>query len=61
MYVCLCTAATVQNVRDAIASGATTSRQVAASCGAGSVCGRCKRTVRAILADESQTPTTDFP
>jgi bacterioferritin-associated ferredoxin len=56
MYVCLCTGATVQRVRDVIAAGATTSRQVAEECGAGSECGRCRRTVRAILADEVPTP-----
>jgi bacterioferritin-associated ferredoxin len=50
MFVCLCTGATTQAVHDAVAAGATTSRQVADACGAGSDCGRCRRTVRAILA-----------
>jgi bacterioferritin-associated ferredoxin len=53
MYVCLCSGATVQQVVDASAAGANTSRQVAAACGAGDQCGRCRRTVRAILADVS--------
>ncbi|MGB3481428.1 MAG: (2Fe-2S)-binding protein [Mycobacterium sp.] len=50
MYVCLCTGATSHCVADAVAKGACTSRQVAAACGAGSDCGRCRVTVRAIIA-----------
>lgn len=50
MYVCLCTGATTQAVTDAVARGATTSKQVAAQCGAGLDCGRCRRTVQAIIA-----------
>jgi bacterioferritin-associated ferredoxin len=50
MYVCLCVGATNQTVSDAVARGACTSKQVAAACGAGADCGRCKRTLRAIIA-----------
>jgi bacterioferritin-associated ferredoxin len=49
MYVCLCLGITTETVRDAIEGGASTSRQVASACGAGSQCGRCRRTVRAII------------
>ncbi|MFL6082279.1 MAG: bacterioferritin-associated ferredoxin [Mycobacterium sp.] len=49
MYVCLCLAVTNETVREAVAAGATTSNQVAEACGAGSQCGRCRRTVRAII------------
>jgi bacterioferritin-associated ferredoxin len=49
MYVCLCVGVTTQSVADAVATGATTSKQVASACGAGSECGRCRRTVRAII------------
>jgi bacterioferritin-associated ferredoxin len=49
MYVCLCLGITTEAVRAAIDNGASTSRQVAAACGAGSQCGRCRRTVRAII------------
>lgn len=55
MFVCLCSGATTQAVHDAVAAGATTSRQVAAACGAGSDCGRCRRNVRAILAASATT------
>lgn len=50
MYVCLCTGATSQAVGAAIAGGAATCKQVAAACGAGIDCGRCRPTVRDIIA-----------
>ena len=50
MFVCLCTGATSQCVADAVANGACTSKQVAQACGAGTDCGRCRHTVRAIIA-----------
>jgi bacterioferritin-associated ferredoxin len=50
MYVCLCVGATNQTVSDAVARGACTSKEIAAACGAGGDCGRCRRTLRAILA-----------
>jgi bacterioferritin-associated ferredoxin len=49
MYVCLCVGVTNQTVAAAVAAGASTSNQVAQACGAGSECGRCRRTVRAII------------
>lgn len=50
MYVCLCTGVTSKAVSDAVAAGASTCNQVAAVCGAGGDCGRCRRTVRDIIA-----------
>jgi bacterioferritin-associated ferredoxin len=49
MFVCLCTGATTQVVNNAILGGASTSNEVAAACGAGSVCGRCRCTLRALI------------
>ncbi|MGY4711682.1 (2Fe-2S)-binding protein [Mycolicibacterium sp. CBM1] len=49
MFVCLCSGVTSQTVIEAVAGGATTTKQVAKACGAGSECGRCRRTVRAII------------
>ena len=49
MYVCLCEGVTSQTVSDAVACGASTSKEVAAACGAGLDCGRCRRTLRAII------------
>ncbi|SPM42614.1 Bacterioferritin-associated ferredoxin [Mycobacterium numidiamassiliense] len=54
MYVCLCVGATTQTVSDAVAQGASTSKEIAALCGAGGDCGRCRRTVRAILAASAE-------
>jgi len=53
MFVCLCTGVTSQVVTELVAGGATTSKQIADACGAGSDCGRCRRTVRAIIAAAS--------
>ncbi|MDT5094023.1 MAG: bacterioferritin-associated ferredoxin [Mycobacterium sp.] len=50
MFVCLCTGATSHMVADVVACGARTCNEVARACGAGSDCGRCRRTVRAIIA-----------
>jgi bacterioferritin-associated ferredoxin len=50
MYVCLCVGATNQTVSEAVARGASTSKEIAAACGAGADCGRCRCTLRAILA-----------
>jgi bacterioferritin-associated ferredoxin len=49
MYVCLCQGVTSHVVEEAVAGGARTSKEVASACGAGRDCGRCRRTVRAII------------
>jgi bacterioferritin-associated ferredoxin len=49
MFVCLCNGVTSQVVAEAVEAGATTTKQVANACGAGAECGRCRRTVRAII------------
>ena len=54
MYVCLCVGATTQTVSDAVAQGASTSKEIAALCGAGGDCGRCRRTLRAMLAASAE-------
>ena len=50
MFVCLCMGVTSHDVTECVAKGARTSKQVAEACGAGGDCGRCRRTVRAIIA-----------
>lgn len=49
MFVCLCTGATSHDVDAAVAAGASTCNEVTAACGAGGDCGRCRRTLRAII------------
>lgn len=56
MFVCLCNGVTSQTVAEAVAAGATTSKQVAKVCGAGSECGRCRHTVRAIIEASGVEP-----
>ncbi|BBX21239.1 (2Fe-2S)-binding protein [Mycolicibacter terrae] len=50
MYVCLCAGVTSQQVIDAVKDGASTTRQVGERTGAGTVCGRCKSNIRALIA-----------
>jgi bacterioferritin-associated ferredoxin len=50
MFVCLCTGATSHDVSEVVANGACTSKQIAEACGAGRDCGRCRHTLRAIIA-----------
>jgi bacterioferritin-associated ferredoxin len=53
MFVCLCNGVTSQMVADAVAAGASTTKDVAQACGAGVDCGRCRRTVRAIITSST--------
>jgi bacterioferritin-associated ferredoxin len=55
VFVCLCNGITSQVVAEAIAGGASTTNQIAAACGAGADCGRCRRTLRNLLG----TPDDD--
>jgi bacterioferritin-associated ferredoxin len=57
MYVCLCLGVTSDTVRRAVVAGASTSKEVAAVCGAGSQCGRCRQTVRAIIDSVARRDT----
>jgi bacterioferritin-associated ferredoxin len=50
MYVCMCNGVTSQAVAEAVANGADTTKKVAAATGAGDTCGRCKATIRQIIA-----------
>jgi bacterioferritin-associated ferredoxin len=54
MFVCLCTGVTSHDVNEVVANGATTSKQIAEACGAGGDCGRCRRTLRAIIEAHHQ-------
>jgi bacterioferritin-associated ferredoxin len=58
MYVCLCKGVTSQTVSEVVAQGALTTKKVAKACGAGSDCGRCRRTVQAIIKAALVAPET---
>jgi bacterioferritin-associated ferredoxin len=55
LIVCSCHAVTDREIRRLARAGASTARDVANSCGAGSACGGCRSTVVAIL-EEVETP-----
>jgi bacterioferritin-associated ferredoxin len=59
MFVCLCNGITSQTVAEAVEAGASTTKDVSQACGAGADCGRCRRTVQAIL--RSSTPDRTAP
>lgn len=63
MFVCLCNGITSHEVADAVDGGAATTKQVAVACGAGADCGRCRRTIRAIIESRGagRAPTTAGP
>lgn len=54
MFVCLCNGVTSQVVAQTVAAGASTTKEIAEACGAGAECGRCRRTLRAILGASSE-------
>jgi bacterioferritin-associated ferredoxin len=58
MFVCLCNGVTSQTVGEVVAAGASTTKDVAHACGAGAECGRCRRTVQAILRAATPDRTT---
>ncbi|WP_448625022.1 (2Fe-2S)-binding protein [Geodermatophilus sp. URMC 64] len=51
MYVCICEAVSSVTVRQVIADGARTVRQVAEACGASRDCGRCVAHIRTLLEE----------
>ncbi len=61
MYVCLCLAVTSSAAQQVIDDGARSTEQVASSCGAGSVCGRCRHTIRGMLDAAALDPSARRP
>jgi bacterioferritin-associated ferredoxin len=61
MYVCLCNAVTSQLVTEAITNGHTTTKKVAAATCAGDTCGRCKATIRQLIAACQAGTVNDAP
>jgi bacterioferritin-associated ferredoxin len=50
MLVCLCRGVSDREVREVLAGGATTLRQVGKACGAGIDCGSCRDLIRTMIA-----------
>lgn len=53
MYVCLCKGITDSQLRDAVAEGSTTFKEVKQQLGVGVQCGKCIPLALAILAEET--------
>jgi bacterioferritin-associated ferredoxin len=56
MYVCLCTGLTNHDIRQAIASGASSVEEVTGRTGAGTHCGACVASVKALVASADDVP-----
>ncbi|MFF2631093.1 bacterioferritin-associated ferredoxin [Kitasatospora griseola] len=56
MYVCMCHAVTEARVKQEIDGGATTPRQIARGCKAGTDCGSCVRRIQALLGESGARP-----
>jgi len=56
LIVCSCYAVTDREIRRLAREGARSPRQLAKACGAGSACGGCRPSVRAILAEAAPAP-----
>ena len=52
MYVCLCRGITDQDIKDAVANGAESYREIRDLLHLGTCCGRCAPEARAIISDE---------
>jgi bacterioferritin-associated ferredoxin len=61
MYICLCLGVTTTAVQQAIDTGARSTKQVAKACGAGSVCGRCRHTIRTMIEAAAPDPASSKP
>lgn len=51
MVVCLCQGVSDREIRQAIARGAVTRKQVTRACGAGAGCGGCHESIQQLLSD----------
>jgi bacterioferritin-associated ferredoxin len=60
MYVCICRQVTDTQIREAIADGATTMRQLCKKLPIGTQCGRCCMTAKEILQEHSVSSCSDF-
>ncbi|MFB2538103.1 MULTISPECIES: bacterioferritin-associated ferredoxin [unclassified Acinetobacter] len=52
MYVCLCRGITDQDIKDAIAQGASSFREIREQLDLGTCCGRCAPEAKSIISEE---------
>ena len=61
MIVCHCEAVTDREIRQSVAEGACTARQVARACGAGGRCGGCLPVVESLLVQPLEHTSRNQP
>ena len=61
MIVCLCHGVSSGRIRALIGAGADTPRKIAAACRAGTDCGSCVGTIRAMVVDAGDGPHLEAP
>lgn len=61
MVVCLCQGVSEKDVRESIASGATTRKKVTRACGAGAGCGGCHESIRDIIREHRAAASAASP
>jgi len=66
MLVCVCRGVSDREVREVLARGASTLREVGRACGAGADCGSCRDLIRTMLAScapqgREPPPAADAP
>ena len=54
----MCEAINSTAIREAIEGGATSLQAVGEACGAGTVCGKCKSTIRVLIAEHERASST---
>ena len=59
MYVCLCKGVTDHAIRDAVAAGAESLRDVSRELGVARQCGKCASLARSVIADAIATRSRD--
>jgi len=59
MYVCVCHAVTEDVVREHMAAGACSAKQVRAACGMRPGCGSCVNRIRTLLEDHWEEPVLE--
>jgi bacterioferritin-associated ferredoxin len=53
VWICLCEAVNSGTIREAIAAGARSVGDVGHACGAGTVCGKCKRNIVCLIEQQA--------
>jgi bacterioferritin-associated ferredoxin len=63
VYVCICRAVTTRTILELAAAGVRRTNEVGERCGAGTVCAKCRPTIRRLLmsADDVQRETGSLP